>query len=83
MDFCHVQAAAESVDFADYRRGSFPADVVSAGCMAPFDGADIISWSSYTMNYYVWHVMDKYMMSQIEDSDKKEESVFDDDLITK
>ena len=41
MDFCHVQAAAESVDFADYRRGSFPADVVSAGCMAPFDGADI------------------------------------------
>ena len=43
----------------------------------------LISWSSYTMNYYVWHVMDKYMMSQIEDSNQQEESVFDDDLITK
>lgn len=43
----------------------------------------LISWSSYTMNYYVWHIMDKYMMSQLQDTKEKEESVFDDDLITK
>ena len=41
----------------------------------------LISWTSYTMNYYVWHVMDKYMISQIEQSGKtEEEAVFDDNL---
>ncbi len=44
----------------------------------------LISWTSYTMNYYVWHIMDKYMMSQLEGTDKtKEESVFDDELQNK
>lgn len=44
----------------------------------------LISWTSYTMNYYVWHVMDKYMFSQIEQNDTpEEETVFDDDLHNK
>lgn len=43
----------------------------------------LISWSAYTMNYYVWHVMDKYMMSQVQGAEEKEENVFDDELLTK
>ena len=41
----------------------------------------LIGWTSYTINYYVWHVIDKHMMSQIEkDGTTEEESVFDDEL---
>ncbi|MBQ4516096.1 MAG: hypothetical protein II978_04825 [Clostridia bacterium] len=43
----------------------------------------LIVWSSYTMNYYVWNVMDKYMMSQIEKPEEESESVFDDSLLDK
>ncbi len=43
----------------------------------------LIVWSSYTMNYYVWNVMDKYMMSQIEKPEDETESVFDDSLLDK
>lgn len=44
----------------------------------------LIGWSAYTINYYTWHVIDKYMISQIEKTDDGlEESVFEDDLITK
>lgn len=43
----------------------------------------LIAWSSFTMNYYAWHVINKHMMSQIENTDEKEESVFDDNLIEK
>ncbi|MBP3337611.1 MAG: DUF624 domain-containing protein [Clostridia bacterium] len=43
----------------------------------------LIGWSSYTMNYYAWHVINKHMMSQIENNEEKEESVFDDNLVEK
>lgn len=43
----------------------------------------LITWSSYTMNYYVWHVMDKYMMSQIDTPEEVTETVFDDNLLDK
>ncbi|MBR5156203.1 MAG: hypothetical protein IKW59_00360 [Clostridia bacterium] len=43
----------------------------------------LIVWSSYTMNYYVWNVMDKYMMSQIEKPEDDTENVFDDSLLDK
>ncbi len=39
----------------------------------------LIAWSGYTMNYYSWHVIDKYMMSQIPE-EEQEESVFEDVL---
>ena len=34
----------------------------------------LIAWSSYTMNYYAWHLMDKYMISQLEDEKEGEEA---------
>ena len=44
----------------------------------------LISWTSYTINYYVWHVMDKHMLSQLEKDEKdKEEPVFEDNLLKK
>lgn len=43
----------------------------------------LISWSSYTINYYVWHIIDKYMISQLKDTEEKEENIFDDDLLNK
>lgn len=38
----------------------------------------LVAWSGYTMNYYVWHVMDKYMMPK--DDKLQEEAVFDDNI---
>lgn len=35
----------------------------------------LIAWSGFTMNYYAWHVIDKYMMPKDEN---KEENIFDD-----
>jgi len=35
----------------------------------------LIAWSGFTMNYYAWHVIDKYMMPKDEN---KEENVFND-----
>ncbi len=43
----------------------------------------LIVWSSYTMNYYVWNVMDKYMMSQIDKPEDETKSVFDDSVSDK
>lgn len=41
----------------------------------------LIAWSSYTINYYAWHVIDKLMLSQIDDGNKAvEEAVFDDEI---
>jgi len=37
----------------------------------------LIAWSGFTINYYVWHVINKHMMPQVEND--KEESVFDDE----
>ena len=34
----------------------------------------LISWTSFTMNYYSWHVISKYMMPE-----KKEEAIFSDE----
>lgn len=39
----------------------------------------LIAWSGFTMNYYSWHVIDRYMMSQIPE-EEQEESVFEDVL---
>lgn len=41
-------------------------------------GLILIAWTGYTINYYVWHVMNKYMMSQIPAEQPVEESVFED-----
>jgi len=35
----------------------------------------LIAWSGYTMNFYVWHVINKYMMPQA--NKQEEENVFD------
>lgn len=41
----------------------------------------LIAWSSYTINYYTWHVIDKHMMSQVKTDDNlKEEAIFDDEI---
>ena len=36
----------------------------------------LIVWSSYTMNYYVWNVMDKHLMPKAEE--EKDETLFED-----
>ncbi len=42
----------------------------------------LISWSGFTMNYYVWHVMNKYMIKESPvDVDAAHENVFDDTTI--
>lgn len=38
----------------------------------------LVAWSSYTMNYYVWHVLNKYMIKSEEGA--AEEAVFSDAL---
>ncbi len=38
----------------------------------------LISWTGFTMNYYSWHVMNKYMISQIPTENEDDESVFED-----
>ena len=38
----------------------------------------LISWTGFTMNYYTWHVMDKYMMSRIPKEEEQSEAVFED-----
>ena len=37
----------------------------------------LITWTSYTMNYYSWHVITKYMMPEDEN---KTETVFSDNI---
>ncbi|MBR5236303.1 MAG: YesL family protein [Clostridia bacterium] len=37
----------------------------------------LISWTGFTMNYYTWYVMDKYMMSRVF-KEEPEEAVFED-----
>ncbi len=37
----------------------------------------LVVWTGYTINYYVWHVMNKHMMSQIPAEEQKE-AVFED-----
>ena len=39
----------------------------------------LIAWSGFTMNYYAWHVINKHMVSQIEENKEAEETVFDDE----
>ncbi len=39
-------------------------------------GLILIAWSSYTMNYYVWNVINKYLMPKEEE--KKGETLFED-----
>ncbi|MGN1058795.1 MAG: YesL family protein, partial [Clostridia bacterium] len=41
-------------------------------------GLVLIAWTGYTINYYVWHVMNKYMMSQIPAEQPADEPVFED-----
>ena len=36
----------------------------------------LLSWSSYTMNHYTWHVISKYMMPE----EEKQEPIFSDEL---
>ncbi len=38
----------------------------------------LISWTGFTMNYYAWHVMNKYMISQISATNEEEEMAFED-----
>ncbi len=38
----------------------------------------LISWTGYTMNYYAWHIMNKYMISQLPAEEKQDEAVFKD-----
>ena len=40
-------------------------------------GLFLTGFSSFTANYYIWHVMDKYIVSLV--TPKREESVFNDD----
>lgn len=40
-------------------------------------GFFLFGFSSFTANYYIWHVMDKYIVSLV--TPKREESVFNDD----
>ena len=36
----------------------------------------LLSWSSYTMNHYIWHVISKYMMAE----EEKQEQIFSDEI---
>ncbi len=38
----------------------------------------LISWTGFTMNYYAWHIMNKYMISQLPAEEKQDEAVFQD-----
>ena len=37
----------------------------------------LIAWSGFTVSYYVWHVMNKHMISQLP-AEEKEEAIFED-----
>ena len=36
----------------------------------------LLSWSSYTMNHYTWHVISKYMILE----EEKQEQIFSDEI---
>ena len=41
----------------------------------------LIAWSGFTVAYYVWHVMNKHMISQLPAEEKKDEAIFSDDRV--